>query len=212
MIPRVAIRGAAESGSEAVEVARIGLNHISGILLEELESLYAQAFHASRMHQRLVEDIASAPEIFGARVIESKSHPEFYYRGNPPVHGKRFCVSSTARGHGVGRSLIAAGKDYCFGELRLKAIFGESNEIGALALHGREGALFSLDSIEKCSRRNSAVENVGFLREFLRAPAFRRYRLPAGSGIRFVYCNDPQTAQSFMAAGHVSVSQLCEAP
>jgi GNAT superfamily N-acetyltransferase len=208
---------------EPVELMRVGLDQVSEGLLEDLEPLYAQAFRGSRMHQRLVEDMAGAPEIFqlfvaragsgrrevlGARVIESKVHPEFDYRGHPPVHGKRFCVSPTARGRGVGKRLVEAGKNYCFRELGLAAIFGESNEIGALALHGREGALYSLPSIEECSRRNGPDENVAFFREFLENPAFRCYRLPVGSGIRFVYCNDAHTTASFMAVGYVPRSHL----
>ncbi|HTA13823.1 MAG TPA: GNAT family N-acetyltransferase [Solirubrobacteraceae bacterium] len=210
-----------------VELTRVGLDQISETLLQDLKPLYAQAFRDSRMHQRLVEDMADAPEIFqlfvarvghgrrevlGARVIESKIHSEFDYRGHPPVHGKRFCVSPTARGQGVGKSLIEAGKNYCFGEMRLEALFGESNEIGALALHGREGALYSLASIEECSRRNGPDENVAFFRKFIEDRAFKRYRLPAGGGIRFVYCNNAQTTASFMAAGYAPRSHLSRTP
>jgi GNAT superfamily N-acetyltransferase len=227
MIEAMAAGSRADGMNGSVELTRIGPNQVSPGLLEELEQLYAQAFHGSRMHQRLLEDIAAAPEvfqlfvaraadgkqeIFGARVIESKVHPEFDYCGYPPVHGKRFCVSLAARGRGVGKSLIEAGKSYCFGELGLKALFGESNEIGALALHGREGALYSVASIEESSRRNSPEENVEFFREFLGNPTLRRYRLPVGGGIQFVYCSDAETTASFMGAGFLSLSRLLEKP
>lgn len=211
----------------AVEFTQVGLNQVSEDLLADLERLYSRAFHGSRMHERLLEDMAAAPEIFqifvareagerrgllGARVIESKVHPEFDYRGHPPVHGKRFCVSPAARGRDIGKSLIEAGKRYCFAELGLGALFGESNEMGALALHGREGALYSVASIEECSRRNSPEENVEFFREFLLNPTFRRYRLPDGYGVRFVYCGDARTTVSFAEAGYVSQAHFAAMP
>jgi len=210
-----------------VELTQVGLDQVSEDLLADLERLYSRAFHSSRMHERLLEDMGAAPEIFrifvareagerrgllGARVIESKVHPEFDYRGHLPVHGKRFCVSPAARGRGIGKSLIEAGKRYCFAELGLGALFGESNEIGAVALHGREGALYSVASIEECSRRNSPAENVEFFREFLRNPTFRRYRLPDGRGVRFVYCGDARTTASFTGAGYVSQAHFAAMP
>ncbi len=211
----------------AVTFTQVGLDQISEDLLADLERLYSRAFHSSRMHERLLEDMDAAPEIFqifvardederrellGARVIESKVHPEFDYRDHPPVHGKRFCVSPAARGRGIGKSLIEAGKRYCFAELGLGALFGESNEIGALALHGREGALYSVASIEECSRRNSPEENVEFFREFLRNPTFRRYRLPDGRGVRFVYTGDARTTASFTEAGYVPETHFAAMP
>ncbi len=223
IIDPMAVSSGVDGAEGGVELMQIGLDQVSQELLEGLEHLYSQAFHDSRMHQRLLEDIAAEPEVFqlfvvraaqgrrevlGARAIESKVHPEFDYRGHLHVHGKRFCVLPAARGRGIGKRLIKAGKSYCFAGLGLRAIFGESNEIGALAMHGREGALYSIPSIKECSRRNSPAENVEFFREFLGNHTFRRYRLPDGGGIRFVYCSDAQTTASFRAAGYVPQSYL----
>jgi GNAT superfamily N-acetyltransferase len=227
MIKAMAVGPDADRAVGAVEFTQVGLDRVSEDLLADLERLYSRAFHGSRMHERLLKDMGAAPEIFqifvardaserrgllGARVIESKVHLEFDYRGHPPVHGKRFCVSPAARGRGIGKSLIEAGKRYCFGELELGALFGESNEIGALALHGREGALYSVASIEECSRRNSPEENVAFFREFLRNPTFRRYRLPDGCGVRFVYCSDARATASFTEAGYVPKAHFAAMP
>ncbi|MBS1891553.1 MAG: GNAT family N-acetyltransferase [Actinobacteria bacterium] len=207
----------------SVVLTRVGLEEVSEELLADLESLYSQAFQSSRMHQMLREDVAAEPAIFqlfivragpsilGARVIESKVHPGFDYMGEPPVHGKRFCVSPAARGSGIGKLLIAAGKTYCFDELGVRVIFGESNEIGALALHGREGALYSLASIEERSRRNDSAENVSFFREFLVNPKFRQYRFPCGGGVRFAYCADDDIAATFRDARYLSYAQLLRA-
>jgi GNAT superfamily N-acetyltransferase len=227
MITAMVAGSDADRPVRAFELTQVGLANVTEDLLRDLKGLYSTAFLSSRMYERLLEDMHAEPEVFevfvareaggggrllGARVIESKVHPEFDYHGHRPVHGKRFCVSPAARGLGIGRSLIKAGRRYCFGDLGLNALFGESNEIGALALHGREGALYSLASIEGCSRRNSPGENVEFFREFLQNPTFRRYRLPDGRGIRFVYCVDARTTASFTEAGYASQANFAPTP
>jgi GNAT superfamily N-acetyltransferase len=207
---------------DPIDIRQLGLDEVTPAL-GALERLYRGAFHNSHMYEGLLEDLSEAPEIFrlfvavpadspeqiiGARVIETKSHPDFEYLGCPPVHGKRFCVTPSARGRGVGRGIVTAGKRYCFDELKVSALFGESNEIGALAMHGREGAMFSLESIRQISRRNGPEENLRFFQRFLADPAFRSYRYPVGPGVRFVYCRDPHASRRFEAAGFASASDL----
>jgi GNAT superfamily N-acetyltransferase len=209
-----------------IQIERVGLEDISPALLGDLERLYSLAFFNSHMFERLLEDLREEPDVFqlflakgsagageilGARVIELKPHGEFDYRGHLPFHGKRFCISPSARGLGLGRSMIEAGKAFCFEELGAKAIFGESNEVAALDLHGRAGALLSRASIETLSSRNSPSENLEFFREFLTNPKFRHFRFPVGSGVRFVYCKDAATAGEFAAAAHLPLRQLLDA-
>jgi len=196
-------------------------NNLSGDILRQLELLYASAYFGSEMFDSLLEDVREAPEIFqlflatvatdrivGARVIELKHHSFFAYHGHHPVHGKRFCVAPEFRRQGIGKRLIAEGRRFCFDELKLKVLFGESNEVGALALHGREGALFSSQSIELHSPRNRPEENLAYFARFFADPRFRTYRLPIGEGVQFVHCRDEEIAAAFRKRGYVSSAEL----
>lgn len=206
-----------------IEVEQLSLGEVSTEILRQLERLYADAYRGSRMYRSLLEDIEEEPRIFklflarrsgypdevaGARVIELKPHSFIEYRGYEPLHGKRFCVSPPLRGAGIGRALIAEGSRYSFQELKARAIFGESNEIGALALAGREGALFLVESIEDRSARNFPSENAEFFKELVLNPKFRSYRFPVGDGVQFAYCGDADTAADFRAHGYRSMREL----
>lgn len=211
--------GAADPG---VRIERLGLQDVSEEILGRLRPLYAEAYHDSHMHDSLVEDVRGRPEVFqmflaqlaeregiaGALVVESKSHSSIDYRGYPPVHSKRLCVRSALRGNGIGRRLLAEGRRYCFEELDLTVTFGLSNEIGALAIHGEEGALYRLESIERHSPRNSPRENVEFFKELLSNRKFRTYRIPTGEGIQIVYCRDAATTGLFEELGYTSRANL----
>lgn len=213
---------AVNSGRQMVEMERLEIVDVSAETLKQLRELYAGAYYDSHMYESLIADIEQKPAVFhlfiarlpgqsaivGAIVIESKAHPSIDYRGFAPVHSKRFCVQPLLRGKGTGKLLLAESRRYCFEELGLKVIFGISNELGALALHGREGALYSLKSIESYSPRNSAGENVGFFRELLTSPGFRGYRIPIGEGVQIIYCRDAETTALFEGHGYVSREQL----
>lgn len=207
----------------AIQIESLGLGEVSAGIMAELNQVYSQAYYNSHMYDYFQEDIAQRPALFrlflarqsdqsravvGARVLELKPHPFVQYLGFAPVHGKRFSIAPSFRGRGIGKLLIAESTRYAFEELALKVTFGESNEIGALAMHGREGALYLLASIHACSPRNSPGENVAFLREFLADPKFRSYRFSAGDGIQFVYCADVETAAVFRAHGYISKDEL----
>jgi hypothetical protein len=79
-------------------------------------------------------------------------------------------------------------------------------------MHGREGALYLLNSIEQMSNRNSPDENLMFFKEFLTNPRFRAYRLPAGDGIQFIYCRDAETTALFEGCGYLCRSKLLLEP
>lgn len=206
-----------------VVIEQRSLEQVDTATLENLKSLYAQAYYNPHMYEDLIRDMESRPEIFqlflartddvdesviGARVIESKDHSFIDYHGHAPVHGKRFTVSPDYRGQGIGTTLIEAGKDYCFNELDIQAIFGESNEVGALSLYGRQGALYALGSIEKSLKRNSREDGQRIFAEFLTNPCLRGLRFPAGDGIQFVYCRDKTTADEFRGYDFASYQEL----
>lgn len=210
-------------GSAEVTFHRLGRNELSGDVLTQLEALYASAYYGSEMFEALLDDAQEAPAIFqlflatletgrivGARAIELKPHSFFAYHGHRPVHGKRFCVAPEFRSQGIGKRLIAEGRHYCFEELELEVLFGESNEVGALAMHGREGALFSLESIELHSPRNHPKENLAYLTEFITDPRFRKFRLPIGEGVQFVHGRDEEVVADFRERGYRSAAELLE--
>lgn len=215
-------------GAEILRVAQLEhfeLENVPEGVLTGLKNLYSQAYHNPHMYEDLLEDMQRKPEVFrlfvarsldqeqeilGARVIESKQHPFIDYRGFAPVHGKRFCVAPNSRGMGIGKQLIDEGKRYCFEELGLSAIFGESNEVGALSLYGREGALYLRDSISKALKRNNPQQAQAIFSEFLTNPVLRTLRFPGGDGIQFVYCRDDETSEVFRSYGYAPLEELTQ--
>jgi GNAT superfamily N-acetyltransferase len=206
-----------------VAIEQVSLSAIDSQLLGQLETLYASAYHHSHMYLRLLDDIDLRPPVFrlfvardaagavvGARVIETKHHEGFDYLGLPPVHGKRFSVASRSRGRGVGKQILDASKRYVFEDLQLPAIFGESNEVGALAMHGREGALFVEQSVVASFARNTRAQALAIFAEYLQNRRLRELRFAAGEGIQFVACRDDDTARLFRAHGYVSMADLIE--
>lgn len=206
-------------------IERRGIEQVDPDVLAGLESLYAQAYHNSHMYADLLEDMTLQPEIFqlfvaradgaivGARVIESKAHSFIDYHGRVPVHGKRFSVSPDLRGKGVGGAIIEAGNAYCFDDLDLDVVFGESNEVGALSLYGRKGALYALGSIEKALRRNTPEAARRLFTKFITDPELRELRLPGGvpggnDAVQFAYCRDQDVAEEFRGYGFVSYEEL----
>jgi GNAT superfamily N-acetyltransferase len=201
----------------------LGSTDLSTDVLGELEALYAHSYHNSHMYERFVEDWALQPEVFrlflvrdeaaegrvvGARVIESKHHTFVDYLGFPPIHGKRFCVAPEQRGQRIGQHIVAACNSYVFEELHLLVIFGESNEVGALAMHGREGALYLADSIVRHFPRNDRESAIRCFAEYLRNRRLRELRLPVGDGVQFVYCRDKSTTRIFREHGYLTKNEL----
>lgn len=204
-----------------VVVEQLALGEVDSRVFAELEKLYADSYHRSHMYADLLDDVRRRPRVFrlfvardahgavvGARVIETKHHPHFDYLGLLPVHGKRFSVAPRLRGQGVGKHLLDAGKEYVFGNLGLTAIFGESNEIGALAMHGREGALYLAQSIVASFRRNTREQALAIFAEYLENSRLRELRFPVGDGVHFVACKDDETARLFREHGYVSKAEL----
>lgn len=204
-----------------VTITAYGLDEATAIL-PKLQTLLEGAYYDSHMFRDLSEDVRHAPDPFqlflarlddsvqpvGIVVVEAKVHPAFDYLGFPPVHFKRFTVAQAARGHGIGKQLLDAGKRYCFEELGLQVAFGESNEIGALSLYGREGALYDLESIRDYWRRNASDQALQYFALDITDPQRRGERYPHGNGIRFIFAKDTQTAQFFHRHGYISKSEL----
>ena len=226
-VPTVVGLGAASVDHQTTPttIEQLGLHEVSPDVLARLEVLYATAYHDSHMYSDILEDIALQPEIFqlfvarandaivGARVIESKAHSFIDYHGRVPVHGKRFSVSPSLRDQGIGGAVIEAGNDYCFDDLDLDVVFGESNEIGALSLYGRKGALYALGSIEKALRRNTPEAARRLFTKFITDPELRELRLPGGvpggnDAVQFAYCRDQDVAEEFRGYGFVSYEEL----
>jgi GNAT superfamily N-acetyltransferase len=212
-------------GSAPTYLEHFTLDEVSGETLDELTIPFTQAYHNGHMHQDLVEDLKQRPEPFqlfiarltgstntlaGVSVVESKPHDFIDYLGFEPVHVKRFTVLPEFRRMGIGKQLLDASKRYCLDELGFPAMFGESNEVGALSLYGREGALYQVDSIKNTLRRTTAEQNVGFFVMFVTDPAFRDFRYPIGAGIQFVYPQDEETAEFFRAHGYASAEELLD--
>jgi GNAT superfamily N-acetyltransferase len=219
-------RAEAPSGKGAsLELEQLGLADVSPGVLAELEVLYAGSYRNSHMYRDLVTDIEARPEVFrlflvrdhargsrivGARVIESMAHPFVDYMGFRPIHGKRFSVAPERRGEGIGRRIVDASKAYVFDELELRVIFGESNEVGALAMHGREGALYLADSVAKHFPRNTRSQALKIFGEFVANRELRELRLPAGEGVQFAYCRDERTANFFRQHGYMAMDELAD--
>jgi GNAT superfamily N-acetyltransferase len=192
-------------------------------VLAELERLYAASYHRSQMYAHLTADIRQRPQVFrlfvardahgavvGARAILTKRHPRFDYLDFLPVHGKRFSVAPQLRGRGVGKQLLDADKEYVFCDLGLAAIFGESNEIGALAMHGREGALYLAESIAASFQRNTREQALAIFAVYLENKELRQLRFSDGNGVHFVACRDDETARLFRKRGYLSKAELLE--
>ena len=208
-----------------VVIEQRSLENVDTEVLTGLEFVYAKAYHDSHMYEDLRCDIASQPEIFqlflardedsivGARVIESKEHGFIDYHGHTPVHGKRFSVLPEYRGQGIGAGIINAGNDYVFHELGLDVVFGESNEIGALSLYGRQGALYALGSIEKALRRNTPNAAQRLFAKFITDPELRELRLPGSipgghDAVQFAYYRNQEVEEEFRGHGFTSYSEL----
>lgn len=206
----------------SVKILRLGVEDFSAERLAELQQVFSKAYYNVHMYEDFLADLADKPEIFqaflamqdekivGVAVVETKPHVSIDYHGFPPVHIKRFTVLPEHRGRGIGKQLLDETKNFAFNEKGLEVLFGESNEIGALSLYGRQGALYSTKVIESYSRRNYPEENLMFFKEFLSNPAFRSYRFPAGSGIQFVFCKTNEALKSFQSKGFVTKNHLLE--
>jgi GNAT superfamily N-acetyltransferase len=218
-----AVTDGVEAESSGLRIERLGIDEATPELLAELKDLLDLAYVNGHMYDDLVEDVASRPEVFrlfvarkdgqpvGVRVIERKPHEGIEYFDFEPVHGKRFTVHPDHRGEGVGGRMMAEGRRYAFDELDLPAVFGESNELGAISMYGREGALFQLSTITEFSHRNTPEQNLRFFREFLTNPAFREYRLPrveGSPGVLFVEVRDEHIARFFRERGYVTRAEL----
>jgi GNAT superfamily N-acetyltransferase len=202
-----------------ITVKEVGLEEVEEIL-PELEPVFSAAYFNGRMYEDFCSDIKESPEVFqtfiaykketivGVAVLETKPHKFIEYYDYPPVHIKRFTVLPKFRSLGIGKKLLDAAKQYAFEKLRLKVIFGESNELGALSFYGREGALYAKDIIETYSHRNTAKQNIEFFKEFLTNKKFRTYRFPEGKGILFVFCNEKEQRTFFENKGFISKEDL----
>ena len=154
-----------------VTIESYTLRELSEQILEDLLPVYQSAYHGSTMHEDLIEDTNTATprcklfvarsqgKAIGGRVIkieEDKFLQTLF--DHELVFGKRFAVHPEFRHHGVGKALLNAGKTYCFNELNIPAMFGQSNEIGAMAMYRREGAMFHKPTIHNYFPRNSNTE------------------------------------------------------
>lgn len=215
---------AAEISGETphIHVERLALGDTVSVL-PNLQVILDGAYHDSHMYQDLAEDLSQEPDPFqlflarsgdqkdtvmGVAVVESKIHPAFDYLDFPPIHVKRFTVAEAARGKRIGKLLLDDAKRYGFEDLGLSAIFGESNEIGALSMYGREGALYSSEAISEYWRRNTPEQGMSYFAMDLSDPKRRGERYPSGEGIRFVFAGDKQTAQFFREHGYVSKDEV----
>lgn len=215
------------AGQITVECLDVGQ---AGDILHEMEPLLTSAYHSSHMYHDLAEDIARSPDPFrlflarldeddvgampiGSAVVERKTHSTFNYEGLLPVHVKRFTVLEAFRGMGIGKRLLDECKSYAFEQAGLSALFVESNEIGALSMYGREGALYSRAAIAEYYRRNSPDQALRFFSQAINDPSRRAERYPNGEGIRFVFAKDEQMTERLLEMGYVSkvaLSQLSD--
>jgi ribosomal protein S18 acetylase RimI-like enzyme len=211
-----------QTPAQPVTIERLGLSEVS-TAMASLKGLLDGAYYDSHMYRDLAEDIEQEPRLFqlflartddqpdtvvGAAVVESKVHPVFNYLGFPPIHVKRFTVSEAVRGMGVGKQLLDEVKSYGFEEQGLKAMFVESNEKGAISMYGREGALYSLDSIREYWPRNTFEQAVTYFALDITDPMRRGERYQTGEGIRFVFARDEATTQFLQEHGHISKDEV----
>lgn len=202
-----------------VEIDKLNASEVSKVL-PELKQLLEGAYHNSHMYRDVQQDIKSNPEVFqmflakvekkpvGVAVVESKVHEAFDYMGYAPIHIKRFTVDSNSRGSGIGRKLLDKAKEYAFGELGLEVLFGESNEIGALSMYGREGALYSTEAIREYWRRNTPEQGLAYFAADLSDPIRRGERYPNGQGLRFVFAVSKNIEAQFIRKGYVSKREI----
>lgn len=192
-------------------------------VLAQLAVLFAGAYHNSHMHERLLADLIEPPEVFwmflvrdleddglvvGARAIQSMRHEFVDYLGFAPLHGKRFCVHPALRGLGLGQRIVAASNGVAFGDVGAAAVFGESNEVGAIAMHGRCGALIHVQSVVEHFPRNTSADARAYFAEFVTNPKLRGLRLPTGDGVQFAYCRDERVTSRFAEAGYVPAAEI----
>lgn len=189
--------------------------------LNELQGLLDGAYHNSHMFRDLAEDLEERPDPFrlflatvetrpvGVAVVERKFHQNYDYLGLSPVHVKRFTVANSMRGLGIGRRLLDVSKTYAFDELGLDVLFGESNEYGALALYGREGAYYRRETIEKYLRRNDpAAQALLYFALDISDSRFRERRYPNGDGIHFAFPADETAARFLKGGGFISQAEV----
>ena len=188
--------------------------------LPELREILEGAYYDSHMYRDLTEDLESAPDPFrlflavsdgqpiGVAIVERKQHDDYEYLGFPPVHIKRFTVVSSARGMGVGKTLLDASKAYAFEELGLNILFGESNEYGALALYGREGAYYRRAAVERYNRRNDSAQALKYFAIDISDPRLRGRRYPSGDGIHFAFPADGTTRRVLESSGFISQADI----
>lgn len=207
---------------QPIAIERFGLEE-APTALPELQTLLDGAYHNSHMYKDLAGDLDQAPEPFqlfiartvdqdevavGVAVVEAKVHEAFDYLDLPPVHLKRFTVARALRGMGIGQRLLDECKRYAFGEVGLQGLFVESNEIGAIAMYGREGALYSRESIYEYYRRNKPGHALAYFNMAITDPIRRHERYPNGEGIRFAFARDEEAAQFLRAHGYISKDDL----
>lgn len=199
------------------------LEDIPDDILSGLQNLYDAAYPGSRMYSDLLNDIEQRPEVsrlflarlddqartlVGAGVVDTTGYDFINYMGFPPLTGKRFAVLPRLRSMGIGKLLMEEGKRFSFGEWGFKAIFGASNEVGALSLYGREGALFSLDRINNYTRNGMLEHGIASFIEHITDPQFRGHQYSIYEGIHVAYCADDETAQFFRDHGYASQDEL----
>lgn len=206
------------AGMTPVTVELLGLNDLDGATMDGLAELYPRAYHNSKMYSDLQADIERQPEIFmltvaregtapeaetsatgriiGARLIRDIPHDDTEdHFGYPAVHGSRFCVDPSVRGFGIGGTILQAGNRHCFEEMGYPVVFGGSNEVGAMHMYAKNGAMFHQPSIEAYgSNRNDPEVSLRAFATFITSKTLYGYRMTGGQHIRYAYPDSPGTA------------------